>query len=582
MVYAGTIIEINSNKTYVMTMDYSIVTLRTKKDYFLGQQITFTKHDKYKELYLIYTTSLKTLAIAASIVFLIVATIYTSTILRNSGSNHFDAVCTALVSVDINPSIEISINKDEQIVSVQAKNEDGIELLNKLNLTQKKLTEGVNEIVLTAKEMGYINDTKKVILVSAALYSPTGEDTSDEYASQLQQILASLETNQDSANLLTVYIDDSAIIEEAKTNNLSIGKELLYKYAQTQDESLTAEEIRTTSLNELLDNLNALSQDGNLVDTLQNPNTEPLNEVAVATPSPILTPTLEPTPTLTPTPEPTPLITPTLEPTPTPKPTPTLEPSPKPTNTPKPTATPEPDQDSFDPNLKVSSTETTIKFDWTELPSSKVTYKNKEYYGFNYYKVVASKTNDHPIYPDDGYLTYITDYSDSDWYINPAEGNYNHSPELISGETYYVSITYVFENGKFTSETKTVTVPSYQEQSSESVESLKLSMKSTDDTLKFYWTPIESSSMSYNGKNYSNFHYYKVVASKTNSSPKYPDDGYLTYISDYNASSWSLNPSQDDYNKSPELESGETYYFSITYVFENGKAYSNTVKHTIP
>jgi hypothetical protein len=88
--------------------------------------------------------------------------------------------------------------------------------------------------------------------------------------------------------------------------------------------------------------------------------------------------------------------------------------------------------------------------------------------------------------------------------------------------------------------------------------------------------------MSYDGNTYKDFSFYKVVASQTNDHPVYPDDGYLTYISDYNASSWTLNPSEGDYNRSPELVSGETYYFSITYVFGNDKVSSNTVRHTVP
>lgn len=583
MVYAGTIIEINNHKTYVMTMDYSIITLRTKKDYFLGQQITFKKREKYKELYVI--SSFKGLAFAASFILFLVLTL-SSFLLRNSNRNTFDVVCTALVSIDINPSIEISINKEEQIVSVQAKNEDGIKLLNKLDLTQKKLADGVNEIVLTAKEMGFISESKKIVLVSAALYHSTGEDSSKEYAMQLQQILNSLEVDYQSANLLTVYIDDSAIIEEAKTNNLSIGKELLYKYAQNQDGLLTVDEIRTTSLNELLDKLNALSQDGTLVDKLQITNMAQSNEALTITPTLQITKTPEPTLAVTPTPTFAPEPTLTPEPTPTSEPTPIPTPEPTPTpeleSTPKVTPTPKPKNDTFDPKIKVTTTKTLIKFDWTQLPTNKVTYKGKEYYGFYYYKVVASKTNDQPIYPDDGYLTYISDYSDSDWSVHPKEGNYNHSPKLISGETYYFSITYVFENGKFTSDTKTVTVPKFDEQETNSISSLELRVSTTGDTIKFNWTPLDSSSLSYNGKNYSNFHYYKIVASKTNSSPKYPEDGYLTYISDSHASSWALNPSLDRYNLSPELESGETYYFSITYVFDNGKVYSNSVKHKVP
>jgi len=190
---------------------------------------------------------MKTLAIAAAFVLLIASAVTTASVFHNQHGG-FDTVCTALVSVDINPSIEISINKEEQIVSVQAKNEDGIKLLNNLDLTHKQLVDGVNEIIAAAKEMGYIDESKKVVLVSATLYSPDGEDTSSEYSEQLKQILNTLEAESDSADLLTVYINDSAIIEEAKNNNLSIGKELLYKYAQTQDASLTAEDIRTTDI----------------------------------------------------------------------------------------------------------------------------------------------------------------------------------------------------------------------------------------------------------------------------------------------------------------------------------------------
>lgn len=541
MVYAGTIIEISNKKTYVFTMDCGVVALRTREEYILGQQITFTKRNKYPEL--LHTASMKTLAIAAAFVLVIASAVTAGSIFHGNEQSGFDTVCTALVSVDINPSIEISINKEEQIVSAQAKNEDGIELLSNLDLTQMRLVDGVNEIIAAAKEMGYIDESKKVVLVSAALYSSDGEDNSSAYAEQLKQILDTLESESDSAELLTVYIDDSAIIDEAKTNNLSIGKELLYKYAQTQEAALTAEEIRTTGLSELLDKLNALEQNGKLVDTIQNP---------------------EPKPTITDTSD-------TAD-----KPAP---------DAPKPATTPaeEPVHDDFDPNLRVSTNGTTISFDWTGLPSAKVTYQGKNYNGFKYYKVVASQTNAHPIYPDDGYLAVISDYSDSEWSLNPAKGNYNYSPELHSGETYYVSITYVFENGKFTSQTKTVTIPDYDlEEEGETVSSLELSMDSTGETLIFNWTPVGDSSMWYNGKSYKNFNFYKVVASKTNDSPKYPEDGYLTYISDYNSSSWALDPTADDYNRSPELEPGETYYFSITYVFENGKGYSNTVQFTVP
>lgn len=201
MIYAGTIIEIDNNKTYVFTMDYSMVTIRTRKDYFPGQQITFTKKDKYIDLYLLKPGTLKALVLAAALIVLVVSVALSGSLRSVLQIGSFDEVCTALVSVDINPSIEISINKKEQIVDVRARNEDGKKILSSLELKSKKLTEGVNEIVSAAKAMGYINAGKNVVLVSAAVYETT--DTSDNsYAKQLQQILSSLENSDDSTNVL--------------------------------------------------------------------------------------------------------------------------------------------------------------------------------------------------------------------------------------------------------------------------------------------------------------------------------------------------------------------------------------------
>lgn len=578
MVYAGTILEINNNKTYVFTMDYSVVTIKTKNDYFPGKQITFTRRDKYIDLYLLRSNTLKAFALAAAIILIAVAAF--SDLLRNN-VHRFDEICTALISIDINPSIEISVNRDDLIVEAVAVNEDGVKVLNTLNLKQKPLIDGVNEIVNTSKAMGYIDDNRKVVLVSAALYDSVVEADAPDYASQLKEILSNLEDGSSGTTVLTVFIEDSDIISQAKSNNLSIGKELLYQYAKAQDDSLTADDIRTAGLNELLNKLNALETDGQLVETITNPSQPGSTDTAA-----VSDPTSTPVPTLTPVPTEVPVTDPVATPAPESTPTPVPEPTtaPKPISTPVPTAVPKVEETpKLTPDLAVSTKEETIRFSWTQLDASTVTYKDKVYKGFQYYKVVASADNPHPVYPEDGYLAVISDRWQNEWSVTPSEGDYNYSPELWSGKTYYFSITYVFDNGKFTSDTETLMIPEYiPEEADEFISSLILTMSSDKETLHLDWTPLSSSSVTYNGKTYNDFNYYKVVASRTNPKPVYPDDGYLTYISDYNIASWSVTPSYGDYNYSPELVAGETYYFSITYVFGNEKLSSNTVQYKVP
>lgn len=586
MIYAGTILEINNNKTYVFTMDYSVVTIKTKKEYFPGQQITFSKKDKYIDLYLLGSGAMKAFALAAAAILLVAAAIFVS--LLRSGGNRFDEVCTALVSVDINPSIEISVNKDDRIVSAAAVNEDGRKVLEALDLRQKALIDGVNAIVSAAQSMGYIDDSQKVVLVSAALYASVQGADARDYAVQLKDILSRLENSTSEATVLTVFIEDSAIINQAKNNNLSIGKELLYQYAVAQDGTLTADDIRTASLNELLDKL-ALATDGQLEVAIADPaNTSSTtsadtssvsSDTAVAT-----TPTSAPDTGITATPTALPDVLPTS----TPIPEATKEPVPEPTKVPDPTPTPLPVTvtdipDNFSPDLTVTAQGDSIQFCWTPLDADTVTYKDKSYQGFLYYKVVASADNPHPIYPDDGYLAVISERWQDGWSVTPSDSDYNCSPELLSGATYYFSITYVFDNGKFTSDTETLKVPEYDlPQTEEIIGDLTLTVSSRDGALLFHWTPLNSSSASYQGRTYSDFNFYKVVASRTNPNPVYPDDGYLTYVSDCYADSWSLAPAYEDYNHSPELIPGETYYFSITYVFGNGKLSTNTVSYTVP
>lgn len=204
------------------------------------------------------------------------------------------------------------------------------------------------------------------------------------------------------------------------------------------------------------------------------------------------------------------------------------------------------------------------------------------YKSFKYYKVVASQTNPAPVYPDDGYLYVGSNYGTSSWSVDPSGGNYNKSPTLESGVPYYFAVTYVFDNGKFTTNTISTTVPVFEETPATAMTAPQLNVSVSGNSLNFSWTTLPDRTVSYNGKTYSDFNYYKIVASKTDSTPVYPDDGYIYYTSDTWSSGWSVDPSSGGYNKSPKLEAGQTYYFAVTYVFGNGKFVSNTVSATVP
>lgn len=72
---------------------------------------------------------------------------------------------------------------------------------------------------------------------------------------------------------------------------------------------------------------------------------------------------------------------------------------------------------------------------------------------------------------------------------------------------------------------------------------------------------------------------YKVVISKNNPAPKYPDDGYMFRITDRNRN-YAIISSSDHYNGgdfSGYLQPGKTCYFSITAVYSDVKVAGNAV-----
>jgi hypothetical protein len=218
-----------------------------------------------------------------------------------------------------------------------------------------------------------------------------------------------------------------------------------------------------------------------------------------------------------------------------------------------------------------------VTVSWSKAPSSA---------GFSYYKIVASQSNSAPAYPDDGYAAVLSDGSQTSGFREPGCG-YNGGDvggALEGGKTYYFSVTYVYKNASIKGNAVRAAMPASSEPSPSLSGSFvpSLAVSASNGSLHFSWAPLSGQSVTVNGKTYSDFSYYKVVASVTDSTPVYPDNGYLFYTSDTSASGWSVDPSTDSYNKSPKLEAGQTYYFAVTYVFGNGKFVSNSVTAAVP
>ena len=89
----------------------------------------------------------------------------------------------ATVSLDVNPSIEIAVNKQEKVISVKALNDDAARIVNNMELVGSSIDVAVNALIGSMLRNGYLSDIANSILI-------TVDNADAQLAQQLQRKLA--------------------------------------------------------------------------------------------------------------------------------------------------------------------------------------------------------------------------------------------------------------------------------------------------------------------------------------------------------------------------------------------------------
>ena len=550
MITMGTVMEIDSNKALVFTMDGSVGYIKPRLGLFVGQQVAFTRRE-------IVTHKKKLLAALpfAALAAAVVAVVFLAAGFFGAGGFGLFTTqqCTAYIALDINPSIQFKIDEDGTVIGSSALNADGRTLLESFNPNGKPIDKAVDEAITWAKSLGYIKDNKSVVLVAGVLNESNSRiaGSRSEYKDKLQAILGGLGEN-DGADVLALYVDDSSVKDKADSNGLSLGRELLREFAEQNNVDLHDDDIRGGRITDLLDKI----------------GDDAAKCMPVVTPQPTQTPEPTEEPTASPTEEPT--ATPTEEPAATPTAEPTVAPTEAPTQQP----TPAPTEKPVISGIACKAVDGAIKLTWPKAGAG----DGK----FLYYKIVFSVKDATPEYPGSGYVKAIDNINTLSATIKPYSvySGGDVGGKIKPGVSYYVSVTYVYEKGTFRGNAVRVKCPAPPPDPTPAPTAAPsagytVSAYASGDHIHIKWDKAPTSS---------GFVYYKVVLSKGDSSPKYPDNGYLCYFSDIDQTQCDANPG-DCYNGGDicgDLKAGETYYISVTYVYDDYKKYGTVKRVKMP
>ena len=162
----------------------------------------------------------------------------------------------SVVSLDVNPSIELKVNRSEKVLVCTPLNEDAKDILadmsNGADLKGAKLDVAVNAIVGSLVRNGYLDSISSAIMISV-------EDKDTARAEKLQRELTStvdgvLQTSEAKAAVLTQTLtQDAGREQQARENNISTGKAALVNHVLALNSALKFDELAKLSVEELKD-----------------------------------------------------------------------------------------------------------------------------------------------------------------------------------------------------------------------------------------------------------------------------------------------------------------------------------------
>lgn len=253
----GIIAEIDGNRMIVIAKNGDFVKCKKLPNLNIGDEVNIPR---------VNMTSVykKMSAVAAS--FLIFAMLSTGVYAYYTPYSY--------VSVDINPSLELSVNRFEKVIGVHAFNEEAEKVLGATDkIKNKEIDDALEEIINTASEQGYLQRDASNSLMIVVSSSNEKEETAltAKVSEASTQALANI-SNDYEVILEKTQLKD---YKNAKKQNVSPGKLILASKFKEADPNIDEEQIIRMPLQQAIKQIEKKNPNAEKPD---KPKVEPAND----------------------------------------------------------------------------------------------------------------------------------------------------------------------------------------------------------------------------------------------------------------------------------------------------------------
>lgn len=247
----GTILEMKKDYAILLSNGMAFSHVKKKEGMAIGQTIYYLDEDIYRFNKINYKNLL---VYVASLCFMLIL-VYSATQVVRHGQQ--TPVSYGIVTLDINPSVEIHINEAAKVLRIRPLNEDAKSII--LGKYSGMVLEDVLDILTNnAIDAGFLKEDGMVMLTYTVvnqgkkdLSEGNSEDLSDE-DENYKRIETYMEKKRDHYKFLFAKGTEESVTA-AKSKGLSVGKYIFMKY---MSEDINLEEIKEMSIEEIFDIIN--------------------------------------------------------------------------------------------------------------------------------------------------------------------------------------------------------------------------------------------------------------------------------------------------------------------------------------
>lgn len=224
MMKRAVVLEIKERTCTVLTADGQFREIKKKANYRPGQEITMPGEVYRGKYYLVA---------ACLLFFLAAATLW--------GGWMMTPAVAAYVSLDINPSVEMALDKENMVIAIDSLNDDGKYLIEGLTLKGLSLEVAIENIVRSAVNKEYIISGEDNVVVAAV--TPLETDASRVEMLVTESIRLSMDKNSVKAQIVVGEVI-SVNRDKAVKKGISAGRYMIFLDASKEGGDVKPEDFK--------------------------------------------------------------------------------------------------------------------------------------------------------------------------------------------------------------------------------------------------------------------------------------------------------------------------------------------------